>query len=112
MPRPLLLAFALLALAGCAAPPTGIADDPLSRNFQWPQVMAGEDIARDCAATGRERWRLLYNGVYTEQVRVYEIAAGSVETRVFDRLNLLDFDADRFFHGARSRVEIAPEDLG
>src|SRR5687767_2994137 len=109
MPRALLSLLTCLALAGCA--PAGVAEDPVSRLFQWPQIMAGEDIRRDCTAGGGERWRVVYNGVYTEQVRVYDIAAGAVETRVFDRLNLLDLDADRFFHGARSTVAIAPTDL-
>jgi hypothetical protein len=105
---PVLMAAAL-AVAGCA--PVGIADDPVARVFQWPQIMAGEDIARDCATGGGERWRFVHNAVYTEQVRVYDIAAGAVETRVFDRLNLLDIDIDRFFRGARSTVALAPQDL-
>jgi hypothetical protein len=110
MTRPRLPTLALAAaLAGCA--PAGIADDPVSRIFQWPQIMAGDDIGRDCATSRRERWRFVYNGVYTEQVRVYDVEAGAVETRVFDRLNLLQPDIDRFLRGARSTVTIPPQDL-
>lgn len=105
--------LATLALAGCTA--NGIANDPLTRNFQWGDVMAGSDIRRACAPGAPERWRFVYNGVYGEQVRVYEIEAGTVEARVFDRLNLASLDlyrTDHFLRGANARTPIGPDDLG
>jgi len=105
------LAFAALTLASCTG--SGVANDPISRAFQWYGTLAADDIRRSCAPGAPEQWRFIYNGVYTEQVRVYEIRGGMVETRVFDRLNILNLDlntADQFMGGARSANPITPED--
>ncbi len=102
----------LLALAGCTA--TGIADDPITRTFQWGDVMAGNDIRRSCGPGAPERWRFIYNGVYSEQVRVYEIDTGGLDARVFDRPNLAHFGRlafDQFMHGAGNRTPITRDDL-
>ena len=107
--RPLI---ASLFLAGCVA--NGVAEDPLTRRFQWPEIMAGNDIHRSCVPGAPEHWRFVYNGVYEEQVRVYEIEAGFLEARVFDRPNLAfigSADVDQFMHGSRSRTEIGREDI-
>jgi hypothetical protein len=109
MIRPLLLC---LALAGCAA--SGIAGDPITRMLQWPEVMAGNDIRRACGPGAPERWRFVYNGSYAEQVRVYEIEAGAVVARVFDRPNLAlvgALEAQQVMRGIDSRVPITPEEM-
>lgn len=106
-------AIALLALAGCTA--AGIAGDPLTRTFQWGDVMAGNDIRRACGPGAPDRWRFIYNGVYAEQVRVYEIEDGGLEARVFDRPNLANLGGvafDQFMRGASTRTPITREDLG
>lgn len=100
-----------LFLAGCTV--GGIANDPITRSFQWPDVMAGNDIRRDCGPGSPERWRFVYNGIYSEQVRVYEIEGSALDVRVFDRLALGFFDssaADRFLHGARAHADLDRED--
>ena len=50
MIRSPIVALATLLLAGCAA--NGVADDPLSRHFQWADVMAGGDHANHDVAIG------------------------------------------------------------
>ena len=104
--------IAVLALAGCTA--SGIAGDPVTRTFQWGDVMAGNDIRRSCGAGAPERWRFIYTGVYAEQVRVYEIEAGGLDARVFERPNLAHLSTlqfDQFMRGATTRTPVTPEDL-
>jgi hypothetical protein len=99
-------------LAGCTA--SGIAGDPVSRTFQWFDVMAGNDIRRACAPGAPERWRFVYNGIYSEQIRTYDIAGGTMETRIFVRPGFGYLGTprpDELMNGARSAMSIAPEDL-
>jgi len=106
------LAFAAFALSSCTG--SGVANDPVSRAFQWYGTLAADDIRRSCVPGAPEHWRFIYNGVYTEQVRAYEIRGGVVETRVFDQLNLLDLDlyrTDQFVRGVRSANPISAEEL-
>ena len=96
----------------CAA--NGVSDNPIVRRFQWADIMAGDDIRRDCFPGAPERWRFVYNGVYAEQVRVYEVQAGTVDARVFDRTNLASLDsyrADQFLRGANARAPITAAEL-
>jgi hypothetical protein len=72
------LGFSLLALAigftaGCRY--TG-ADNPVARNFSWRSYLNADDIRAACQPGTPERWRLVYNAVYQEQVRAYEVDAG------------------------------------
>lgn len=113
MIRPLLRLAAFLALTGTAAA-QGIPTNPIGRTFQWPDIMAGNDIRAACAPGAPERWRFVYNAIYSEQVRSYDIAESRLETRVFDRLGIgymTTFSLSEFIHGAVSVVPIAPEDL-
>ena len=113
MIRPLLRFAALLALTGTAAA-QAIPTNPISRIFQWPDIMAGNDIRAACVPGAPERWRFVYNAIHSEQVRSYDIVGGTVETRVFDRLGvgyMTTFSLSEFIGGAVSTVPIAPEDL-
>lgn len=112
MIRPLLFLATFLGFIGPAVA-QGIPTNPISRIFQWPDIMAGNDIRADCAPGAPERWRFIYNAIYSEQVRTYDIAGGMVETRVFDRLgigHMTTFSLSEFFQGAVSAVPIATED--
>jgi len=113
MIRSLLRLAAFLALTGTAAA-QAIPTNPISRALQWPDIMAGNDIRAVCVPGAPERWRFVYNAIYSEQVRSYDIAGGTVETRVFDRLGvgyMTTFSLSEFIGGAVSAVPIAPEDL-
>jgi len=59
-------------LAACAPTPGGLSD-PISRKAQWHATAGGDDLREGCAAGRPSRWRLVYNAVWDEQVRVYDI---------------------------------------
>lgn len=61
-----------IVLAACAPTPGGLSD-PILRKAQWNATAGGEDLREGCAAGRPSRWRLVYNAVWEEQVRVYEI---------------------------------------
>ncbi|MCW5749761.1 MAG: hypothetical protein KIT81_01335 [Alphaproteobacteria bacterium] len=89
--------FLLFLLTGCMA--YGPADNPVQRNFTWFSYVAAEDIRANCGPGAPERWRFVYNGIYGEQVRFYDItldprAGGSamMEARVKGRGDLLELD--------------------
>lgn len=60
-----------LALAGCAD--TSRVDNPLLARFSWFQYLAGEDIKAACTAEAPARYRFVYNAVFDEQVRAYDL---------------------------------------
>jgi hypothetical protein len=65
-----LVASAVL-LGACAY--RGAIDDPIQRRFQWFSYLDGSDIRAGCARGAIDRYRLVYNARYAEQVRSYEI---------------------------------------
>lgn len=67
----LLAATAMLA-SGCAYRPGGLGD-PLQRKFQYFSYLNGDDIRRECVAGAPARYRLVYNAIWDEQVRAYEV---------------------------------------
>ncbi len=70
----LLPLFAGLALlAGCAS--IGPTDDPVQRHFSWDRYVGGDDLATSCKPGEPARYRLVYNGIYTEQRRSYDFTA-------------------------------------
>ncbi|KIL99697.1 hypothetical protein CCC_03869 [Paramagnetospirillum magnetotacticum MS-1] len=74
MPRRLALpviSASLALLAGCAYSGDDIGN-PIYRKAQWYSFVEGSDIAGACAAGAPERFRLVYNGLWDQQVRVYE----------------------------------------
>jgi hypothetical protein len=81
------LTLAVILPAACAY--QGGTSTPVERNLTWYSFLNGDDIRASCPAGTGDRYRLVYNGVYIEQVRVYDIRAGSpqfpgqMETRVF-----------------------------
>ena len=48
-------------------------DPPIVRSFNWFAYVGGDDIREACGRDGRSRLRLVYNAIYSEQVRTYEI---------------------------------------
>lgn len=64
----------LAALASCTWT-GGDIGDPLERKTHWFSFVEGEDIRATCDATSPDRFRLVYNGVYDEQLRIYELDA-------------------------------------
>ncbi len=48
-------------------------DPPIVRSFNWFNYVGGDDIRAACTPGGRDHLRLIYNGIWEEQVRAYEI---------------------------------------
>ncbi len=48
-------------------------DQPIVRSFHWFSYVGGDDIRQACGQDGRNRMRLVYNAIYDEQVRTYEV---------------------------------------
>jgi hypothetical protein len=60
-----------LALGACTA--DGGTGNPITRPFQWFSYANGDDIRASCVPGGNAKYRLIYNALYEEQVRVYNI---------------------------------------
>lgn len=70
--RRALIPLVLAALiGGCAYHETY---PQVTRRFTWFSYLNGDDIRARCGADARPRYRFVYNGVYTRQVRTYDIA--------------------------------------
>jgi hypothetical protein len=83
LPRLVVLALLSLPVAGCVGPNDGLIGGRLS----WFQYVSGHDMARSCARSSLERYRLIFNAEYTKQVRTYDIlqngAGARLNARVF-----------------------------
>ena len=66
---PLLLA--MLLLAACRA--DGVPANPIGIKLQWFSFLDGDGFKDRCAEGDPDRYRLIYNARFDEQVRVYEV---------------------------------------
>jgi hypothetical protein len=72
--------FTAAALAGALASCTyraGDGDSPLGRSFTWFSYLNGDDLRAGCTAAAPDRYRIVYNGVWREQVRNYDFTLRS-----------------------------------
>jgi hypothetical protein len=67
------LGLAFVASSAAAQRADRKVEQPIVRSFNWFTYVAGDDIHGACGTDGRNRLRLVYNAIYNEQVRVYEI---------------------------------------
>lgn len=63
---------ACLAITGCTAR-GGAPSDPIQRNAQWFSFVGGDDLRERCGPAAPARYRFVFNAIWSEQVRVYEI---------------------------------------
>lgn len=65
----------LLLAAGCAyhGPARQSIDNPAVRKVAWFSYLDGYDIRESCVPGSVDRFRLVYNGQYEQQIRAYEI---------------------------------------
>jgi hypothetical protein len=81
-------------VAGCATSGHNNQDQPGARKFTWFSYVKGDDLRRTCVAGAPDRYRFVYNGVYVEQVRSYDIEPSPqpgltrVTARVTEKANL------------------------
>ena len=68
------LAVSLLAASHAwAQRPDRTVDAPIVRSINWFSYVAGDDIRAACQPGARNHLRLIYNAIWKEQVRAYEI---------------------------------------
>src|SRR5437868_10204720 len=104
----------LLGLASCSL------DNPLGRSFGWFSYLDAADIRDNCVGSTGERYRLIYNAVWGEQVRSYDIVVppggvpATLEARVFfpenlNEINLLD--PLELYRGQTGTTALTGEDM-
>ena len=71
MHRTILLFVPCFMLASCL--PTGFQPNPVTRTFGWFSYVGGMDIREACTSNGNDQIRLVYNAIYAEQVRTYDL---------------------------------------
>ncbi len=64
--------LAALAVAGCTFQ-QGYHDNPIQRSMAWYSYLNGDDLRSYCRGGGPDRYRIVYNGIWDEQVRTYDI---------------------------------------
>ena len=72
VPRNLFVAVACLVSASCTQ--SGYIENPVARSIGWFSYIAGEDILSECQVGVSARYRFVYNAIYTEQVRTYDVS--------------------------------------
>lgn len=66
----------VMLITGCTYQ-AGDEANPLTRKFTWFSFVGGDDIRAECRPGAPDRFRLIYNGIWLEQVRVYQIRGGA-----------------------------------
>ncbi len=89
----LFAATLVLGLAGCTYR-AGMSDNPVTRSFAWFSYLNADDLRSYCRAGGPDRYRIVYNGNWNEQVRTYDLTADAeggaeVAIQVFGEANWL-----------------------
>lgn len=87
-------------VAGCTY--QGGVENPIVRKATWFSYLAGDDIKRECVPGRLAQYRLVYNAVWGEQVRAYDLrrsatGAGAVLfIHVFGGANVAEFTLPDF----------------
>lgn len=90
-------------VGGCAYYGGGYSniDNPAVRKVAWFSYLDGNDIRETCAPGSPDRFRLVYNGQYEQQLRSYEVTAEGPQNggayfiaRALGKSNLVDVSLD------------------
>ena len=100
--KPIKIALGLLCVGaaaglvlGCAS--QGPTDNPLARKFSWFSYLEGGDIRAACGPNASNSYRLVYNGVFTEQVRTYDLGADNrLSVGVIEAADVSQFNVSTF----------------
>lgn len=105
------IVFAIAGVAGCAYQ-GGDIGDPVTRKFHWFSYVEGEDIKSTCQPGTPDRTRLVYNGIYEEQLRMYELDGlrRLLTVRVVDQGNGARFSAEDLSGPWRAEEKTVPLD--
>lgn len=88
-----LVGLALLAVTGCVYQP-GDEASPWTRRATWFSFIAGDDLRAACRPGAPDRFRIIYNGNWSEQVRIYQVGADEprvLEQRVIEQPSASEF---------------------
>jgi hypothetical protein len=77
------LVVASVALVACDLSSERAIETPVTRTFKWFGYVAGDDIRAACGRDNRNRIRLVYNALWEEQVRTYDINLPADGTSAF-----------------------------
>jgi hypothetical protein len=111
----------LIALLASACTEGGNSNFPLFRSLGWFSHLNGSDIRDACVAGSGARYRFVYNAVWTQQARDYEViappgqAGGQLATRIIFPENLTSIDLTdplALYSGKRSIAAVTSADLG
>lgn len=115
---PAIMGLVLAAvLAGCAY--RGGIDEPALRRASWFSYLDGGDLRESCGPGAVDRYRLVYNGRYTEQLRSYEVTAdgtggGLLVARALNQANLMELRLDDLqapWRWKRSETRLTPAEM-
>lgn len=67
------LTLSVAGLTGCEYAGPGGGDNPIARNLTWFSYVGGQDIRKQCAPGAPDDYRFVYNGIYKEQIRTYDV---------------------------------------
>jgi hypothetical protein len=67
----ILIVLTALTIAGCQY--AGPAGNPVTRNLTWFDYVGGENLKEACGPGASTRLRFVYNGIYDEQIRSYDV---------------------------------------
>ncbi len=97
--RSVLVVTVLAAVvAGCAYRGS---DNPIARKFSWFSYLNADDLRAACKPGATRRHRFVYNAIYSEQVRTYDLVADAdgagarMDVRVIGEANLLSLEIGR-----------------
>ena len=62
-----------LLVAACGLPSERAIETGVTRTFHWFRYVGGDDIRANCGRDGSTRIRAVYNALWEEQVRAYDI---------------------------------------
>ena len=81
-------------LAGCVS--LGPTSNPIERKFQWLSYIEGEDFREACGPSQTSQYRMVYNGIYTEQLRTYDLSAsGDLRVEVIGGEDLMELEVSQ-----------------
>lgn len=82
---PAIVAAALIGLTACTYR-AGDEDSPVQRSFSWFSYLNADDIRASCSKGAPDRYRIVYNAVWQEQLRTYDLRmdrdGGVLKTKV------------------------------
>lgn len=65
----------LLGVSACTYR-AGDSDNPIGRSFSWFSYLNADDLRANCTKGVPDRYRVVYNAVWREQVRTYDVTVG------------------------------------